>query len=182
MASLQPWTLRAVGETRKALLERLFAAHGRALQAFFYRRTHQHPDARDLAQEVYVRMLRIRDPDAIIDMEAYLFTVASNLVREHAARDRRRGLTVDIENATVRDELGDPPMFDAEIDLEQQTKRLREVLRHLPPRWHAAVVMQYVHGLSQKEIGDRLAVSPRTVKKYVAQALGRCRRRMARLG
>jgi RNA polymerase sigma factor (sigma-70 family) len=181
-ANLLARPLHDVAETKKALIERLFAAHGRALQAFFYRRTRQHTDARDLAQEVYVRMLRVRDPDAIADMEAYLFTVAGNLVREQAARDRRRGIAVDIEDTTVQDELAEPPAFDAQIDVAQQVNRLRAVLRQLPPRWHAAVVMQYVHELSHKEIGDRLGVSPRTVKKYLAQALGRCRRRMVAAG
>jgi RNA polymerase sigma factor (sigma-70 family) len=171
-----------VGEARKALIERLFAAHRGALQAFFFRRIRHRADATDLAQEVYVRMLRIPDPDAIRDMEAYLFTVASNLAREHAAREGRRGVTLDVADATVRDELAETVEFDAQIDVAQRVKRLRVVLRQLPPRWHAAVVMQYLQGLSHREIANRLGVSPRMVKKYLAEALGRCRRRMARLG
>jgi len=42
--------------------------------------------------------------------------------------------------------------------------------------------MQFVQGLSHREIAERLGVSVSMVKKYVAQALGRCRRRMVRLG
>ena len=175
-------SLHEVGEPKKALIERLFAAQGRALQAFFYRRTRLHMDAADLAQEVYVRMLRIRDPGTIADIDAYLFTVASNLAREYAAREGRRGITVNVEDGAVLEELADRPEFDAQIDAAQQVKRLREVLRQLPPRWHAAVVMQYVHGLSHREIADRLGVSVSMVKKYLGQALGRCRRRMVRLG
>ena len=171
-----------MGESTRALIERLFAAQGRALQAFFYRRTRQHSDAADLAQEVYVRMLRIRDPDAIRDMDAYLFTVASNLAREHAAREGRRGIKLDVEDGTVLWELAESPAFDAQIDTANHVKRLREVLRQLPPRWHAAIVMQYVQGLSHREIAERLGVSVSMVKKYLGQALGRCRRRMVRLG
>jgi RNA polymerase sigma factor (sigma-70 family) len=171
-----------VGETRKALIERLFAAHRNALQAFFYRRLHHRPDASDLAQEVYVRMLRVKDPDSIRDMEAYLFTVAGNLAKEHAAREGRRGATLDVEDATVLDELAEATAFDAEIDTTHQVRRLREVLRELPPRWHAAVVLRYVQDLSHDEIANRMGVSARMVKKYLAQALGRCRRRMATLG
>jgi RNA polymerase sigma-70 factor (ECF subfamily) len=174
--------LPGVGEIKKALVERLFAAHGRALQAFFYRRIRHRPDASDLVQEVYVRMLRVKDPDSIRDLQAYLFTVASNLAKEHAAREGRRGLVVDVEDETILEELSEPSGHDTQIDVAQQVQRLREVLRQLPPRWHAAVVMQYVQGLSRQEIGDRLGVSPRTVKKYLAQALGRCRHQMARLG
>jgi RNA polymerase sigma factor (sigma-70 family) len=171
-----------VAEARKALIERLFTTHRGALRALFYRRTRDSADATDLAQEVYARMLRIKDPGAIRDMEAYLFTVANNLAHEHATHERRRGTAVDIEDVTVAESLAELPSFEAQIDLERQTQRLREVLRQLPPRWHAAVLLQYTHGLSHQEIADRLGVSARMVKKYLAQALGRCRRRMARLG
>ena len=82
-----PVCFRDVGETRKALIERLFAAQGRALQAFLFRRTRRHTDAADLAQEVYVRMLRIEDPDKIVDIDAYLFTAP----RRHGIRRGRRG-------------------------------------------------------------------------------------------
>jgi RNA polymerase sigma factor (sigma-70 family) len=171
-----------VAEAKNVLIERLFAAHRGRLQAFFYRRVRHRADATDLAQEVYVRMLRVRDMDAIRDTEAYLYTVATNLAREHAARERRRGAEVDVEDATAQESLTELASFDAQIDTAQQVRRLREVLRQLPPRWHAAVVLQYVHGLSYAEIAERLEVSPRMVKKYLGQALGRCRRRMARLG
>jgi RNA polymerase sigma factor (sigma-70 family) len=171
-----------VGDAKKALIERLFAAHHGALQAFFSKRLRRQADTSDLAQEVYARMLRVENPEAIRDMNAYLFTVAGNLAREHAARDRRRGTSVDIEDATVMEELSESPAYDSEIDVARELSRLRDVLKHLPPRWHAAIVLQYVHGLSQQDIAERLGVSPRMVKKYVGQALGRCRRRMVRLG
>jgi RNA polymerase sigma-70 factor (ECF subfamily) len=61
-------------------------------------------------------------------------------------------------------------------------KRLRAVLRGLPPKCHAAVVLQYVHGQSQLQIAEHLHISPRMVKQYVGQALAHCRRRMARWG
>ncbi len=171
-----------VPDVNKAFFERLFAAHRGALQAFFSRRLRGQADTTDLAQEVYVRMLRVKNPEAIRDMDAYLFTVASNLAREYSARERRRGTAVDLEDAAVLGELCEQPAYDSQIDVERQVSRLREVLRQLPPRWHAAVVMQYVHGLSHRDIAEKLGVSPRMVKKYVGQALGRCRRRMARLG
>ena len=170
--------VRNVTEATKALVERLFAAHRGALQAFFYKRVRHHADATDLAQEVYVRMLRVRDLSSIRNSEAYLYTVAGNLAKEHAARDRRRGIAVDIEDATVQPELTELASFDSEVDVAQQVKRLREVLRQLPPRCHAAIVLQYVHGLSYEEIAQRLGISLRMVKRDLGQALGHCRRRM----
>ena len=169
-------------EATKALVERLFAAHRGALQSFFYRRVRNRTDASDLAQEVYLRMLRVRDTGAIRDTEAYLYTVAGNLAKEHGALGRRHGISVDVDDAAVQEQLAELPGVEGQIDARLRTQRLREVLRQLPPKCHAAVVLQYAHGLSYQQIAERLGVSPRMVKKYLGQALGHCRRRMARMG
>ena len=169
-----------MAEPRKWLVERLFAEHGRALQAFFYRRIRTKSDAPDLAQEVYVRMLRVNDIHAIRDPERYLYTVASNLVKEYAVLDRWRARGVDPEEADIQQRLGELPTIDAQLDVTRRVARLRTVLAQLSPKCRAAVVLQYRHGLTYEEIGERLNVSPHMVKKYLAQALAHCRRRMAR--
>lgn len=171
-----------MAEAKQTLVERLFAEHRGALRAFFHRRARCRLDAADLAQEVYLRMLRVADTDAIRDFEAYLFGVASHVAKEHAALEWRRGTTVDVDDATVQEQIGELPGLDGEIDTEQRIARLREVLRQLPPKCRAAIVLQYRHGLSYAEIAERLKISTHMVKKYVGQALGHCRRRMARLG
>ena len=171
-----------MAEARKTLVERLFAEHGGALQAFFYRRARCRPDAKDLAQEVFLRMLRVKDMDAIRNPEAYLFAVASNLAKEHAVQAWRRGTSVNVEDADVQEQIAELPSFGGQIDSEQRVARLREVLRQLPPKCHAAVVLQYRHGLGYLEIAERLGISTHMVKKYLGQALGHCRCRMARLG
>jgi RNA polymerase sigma factor (sigma-70 family) len=169
-----------MAEPRQAFVERLFA-HRSALQAFFYRRLRIKSDAADLVQEVYLRMLRVGDPHAIRNPEAYLFTVAGNLLRENAAADRRQAQSVAVEDADGAPALTEFAGFEAAIDSAQRVARLREVLQELSPKCHAATVMQYRHEFSYEEIAARLEVSPRMVKKYLAQALNHCRRRMERL-
>ncbi len=168
-----------MSEPRKGLVERLFAEHRSALQAFFYRRIRAKSDAPDLAQEVYVRMLRVTDIHAIRNPEHYLYTVASNLVKEYAVLDRWQAHSVDLEGASIQQQLGELPTFDGQLDVAQRVARLRTVLGQLSPKCRAAVILQYRHGLSYQEIGERLNVSPHMVKKYLAQALAHCRRRMA---
>jgi RNA polymerase sigma factor (sigma-70 family) len=172
----------AMTETKKRLVERLFAEHGGSLQAFLYRRVRRHPVAAELAQEAYVRMLRIPDMGAIRNPEAYLYTVASNLAKEHARHEPKGGSVLDVDDPLVQDQLAELPALGGQLDTEQRVKMLREVLHQLPPKCHAAVVLQYWQGLSYEEIGQRLGVSTHMVKKYLSQALVHCRRRMARLG
>ena len=171
-----------MGETKKALVERLFAQHGGALRAYFYRRVHDRPEAAELAQEVYLRMLRVNDHDAIRNPEAYLYTVASNLAKEHRVLDRRHASSIDIEDASTQEILTELPGITGQIDTEQRVKRLREVLQQLPPKCRTAVALQYWHGMSYEEISAHLGVSTHMVKQYLSQALTHCRRRMSRMG
>jgi RNA polymerase sigma-70 factor (ECF subfamily) len=169
-------------ENKRTLVERLFAEHGRAVQAFLFRRVRRHPDAAELAQEVYLRMLRVSDMTAIRNPEAYLYTVASNLAKEHARHERQDGAALDVDDPLVQEQLAELPAFASQLDAEQRIKRLREVLQQLPRKCQAAVALQYWQGLSYEEIAQRLGVSTHMVKKYLSQALVHCRRRMARLG
>ena len=171
-----------MADSKYGLVERLFAEHRRALQTFFQRRIRTKSDAPDLAQEVYVRMLGVSDTDAIRNPELYLYTVASNLVKEHAVLERRRASGVDIDEVGVQQLLGELPALDGQLDSDRRVERLRAVLAQLTPKCRAAVILQYRHGLTYQAIADRLEVSPHMVKKYLAQALAHCRRRLARLG
>jgi RNA polymerase sigma factor (sigma-70 family) len=172
----------AVAAPKPSLVERLFAEHGGAVQAFFRRRIRTKADAPDLAQEVYMRMLRIKDKEAIRDPVLYLYTVANNLVKENAVRDRRRAAGLDINALAPHEELAALPAFDGDLDAQQRIARLRTVLKQLRPKCQAAVALRFKEGLTYREVAIRLGVSPQMAKKYVAQALVHCRRRMARLG
>jgi RNA polymerase sigma-70 factor (ECF subfamily) len=169
-----------VDESRSTFVERLFAQHG-ALQAFFRRRLRGSADAADFVQEVYLRMLRVSNPDEILNPEGYLFTVAANLLKEMAAAGTRTVSGLSAHALDAAQAAGEFPRIDTAIDAARRVDRLQVVLNELPPNWSAAVILRYRHELSHQEIAQRLEVSPRMVKKYLAQALNLCRRRMARL-
>ena len=172
----------SAADPKPSFVERLFAEHRAALQTFFQRRIRSKSDAPDLAQEVYVRMLRISDQAAIRNPVHYLYTVANNLVKEHAALDHRQANSVDIDEAPPHSQLETLPAFDGDLDATQRVARLGVVLQQLRPKCRAAVELRFTHELSYREIALHLGISPQMAKKYVAQALGHCRRRMARLG
>lgn len=172
----------AVPQAPKTLVERLFTERYASLLAFFGRRVRAGSEPADLAQEVYLRMLRVSDAEAIRNPEGYLFAVASNLAKEHAILERRRASAIDIDEAEMDASLQTLPGYEKELDQMQRTSRLHTVLAQLSPKCRAAVVLQYAEDLTYQEIALRLNVSPSMVKKYLAQALMHCRRRMARLG
>jgi RNA polymerase sigma-70 factor (ECF subfamily) len=161
---------------KQTLWERVFATNRSALQGFLWRRVGHAWDVQDLAQEVYVRMLRIDDEKAgaITNPRAYLFTVAANLVKEHAMLQRRQALGTNIER--VVPELK-APGGSAQDDAEREFRRrqVERTLDRLPPRCKAVLLMQHRDGMSYSEISERLGVSTHMVKKYVVRALKLCR-------
>ena len=105
-----------MADPRRGFVEKLFAEHGRALQAYFYRRIRARSDAPDLAQEVYLRMLRVSDPEAIRNPQLYLYTVASNLVKEHALLEQRQANRLDLDAVDVQQWFGELPSLEAELE------------------------------------------------------------------
>jgi RNA polymerase sigma factor (sigma-70 family) len=170
-----------MSETAKQLVERLFAGNRTALVSFFRPFVREPSDARDLAQEVYLRMLRVRDTGKIQNPEGYLFAVAANLVKERRATQRRQQMEVDATDQDIQLYLSEVTHTDDDIDHTVRVRRLQEVLKQLPAKGQAVIMLQYVHGMSQKEIAERIGISPRMVKKHLARSIAHCRTRMGRL-
>jgi RNA polymerase sigma factor (sigma-70 family) len=166
---------------RRRLIQELWSEHRLALQAFFRRRPASNCDAADLTQEVYLRLLRAADEREIANPEAYLFTVARNLLAEHAvSRQRQEARRVTFRDSLVEKELAIDPGVDREIDHEAQVRELREAIKSLRAPLQAALIMAYQHDMSYSEIARKLNVHRSMVGKYMTQALRACRKQLQR--
>lgn len=133
-----------------------------------------------MAQEVYLRLLRMDRHELIRNPEAYLFTVASHLLNEHTLRQTAAPIVVDIgeifgELHTVPED--DPSEF---ADRQQRIQALEVVIEKLSPKAQAALLLHRRDGYTLEEIGTELGVSRDMAKKYLATALGYCKRKLAR--
>ena len=148
--------------------------HDRLLR-FLTSRVYAESDAQDLAQEVFLRVLRIPDPDLVEHPRAYLYRIAANVV------DDWRG-------ARGRMEVRPPEAFEAAVDDSEaadeliESERARAVdgaLRRLPPTYRAVLVLHTQHGLSCKAIAGHLGITERMVKRYVVKGYARMRDELA---
>lgn len=156
------------------------AQYGRRLRRFLTLRLRNPADAPDLAQEVFLRLLRVDRLDAIRSPEAYLFTVASHVIHQHTLHQKAVPATVDIDETFAELQLiaTDDPQRQTEV--QQSAETLQALLDELPPKMAAALLLHRVMGLSIEEIGRKLGVARPTAKKYLARALLHCRERQRR--
>src|SRR6267142_2354599 len=75
-------------QERSALVNRLFREHNRSLMNFLVKRLRSAQEARDVAQEAYVRLLQLDRIGTVSYLRSYLFRTALNI-----ATDRLRSTT-----------------------------------------------------------------------------------------
>jgi RNA polymerase sigma factor (sigma-70 family) len=169
-------------QTNRNFVSAMEQTHGRALRRYLaIRMRNAKADVLDLVQEVYLRLLRIPDPDAIRNPQAYLYTIASHVLHQHALRRTTRGEPIDPTdiNSELQTSAENDPA--EEIQLEQRFERVGEGLEQLSPRAYITLMLYRCEGCTLEEIGKRLGVSRPMAKKYLVKALTYCHQRLEEL-
>lgn len=153
----------------------LFKSRGEDLLGFLKRRLRSDADARDIAQEAYLRFIRLADPGRIDNAEAYLFRIAANLLWEH--RVQQRNTVPDTDGELASQLVAAQTPFDLAVSTELK-QRLKVVVDALPPTQRAIVILHMRDGLTYADIAGRIGVSESMVKKHVYMAFAFCRKRL----
>jgi RNA polymerase sigma factor (sigma-70 family) len=167
---------------RQSFVAAVAARYGSRLRRFLSGRLRNAADVPDLAQEVFLRLLRVENHGTIRSPEAYLFTVASHVIHQHRVRQSTAPIEIDIADVFGEPQALSPDDPQARAEIDQRIEQLQRVLAELPPRLAATLVLARVAGESLEEISIRLGVSRESVKKYLARALEHCRERHVELG
>ena len=157
------------------LFEAAFREHHAALVQYLRRRVGNDADARDIAQETYLRVLRYRENQDLDSLKALLFRIATNLVAMRASTARAQRW---VDHSTLDEELALPanePSVEQRVSGEQQLDRLMKSVESLPPRCQQAFVLSRFHDMSYPEIAKRCGISVKMVEKHIAKALEICR-------
>jgi RNA polymerase sigma factor (sigma-70 family) len=160
---------------KQGFVTSLEAQYGGRLRRFLRLNLPNAPDVPDLAQEVFMRLLRVENYEEIRSPEAYLFTVAGHVVQQHV--QRRVVVTEPLDARDFLEELAlvSPQDPAAHAEVEQQLEHLGRALAGLPSRVALSLLMHLFQGYSIAEIAQELGVAQITVKKYLAKALLHCR-------
>ena len=162
-------------DVRQSFVSEIASRYGDRLRRFLSQRLRNVADAPDLAQEVFLRLLRVEHHETIRSPEAYLFTVASHVLHQHTLRQSMTPVTVDISELFSELQLTSNDDPAARVDVAQRIEHLEHSLKALPPKISTTLMLHRYAGFSIEEIGVKLGVSRPTAEKYLARALTHCR-------
>jgi RNA polymerase sigma factor (sigma-70 family) len=161
--------------TASQLAGRAFRDHAVEVHRFLARRVAHAHDADDLAQEVFARLLRVRDADLVRNPLSYVLGIAAHVVREF--RQRKQHERVLFDSALVddlSDNLEQAPAQGVAEQLELR-ERLDQALRQLPAAHQLVLLLVKRDGLSYTEAARTAGLSVHTIEKYMVEARARLR-------
>jgi RNA polymerase sigma factor (sigma-70 family) len=154
-------------------------AHGRELRRFLASHLkNAGADVSDLVQEIFLRLLRIKNHEAIRNPQAYLFTVASHVLYQHSLQRSTRPELMKPLDVAAEFDRGNAPDPADELHIEQQLDRVDRDLTRISPRAYAVLIMYRCEGMTLIEIGERLGVSHTSVRRDLVRAIAYCNERL----
>lgn len=158
------------------VLARLYGDHHPWLLGWLRRKLGCAEQAADLAQDTFLRLIHARlrglaDPAGLREPRAFLATVADRLVANH---HRRLSLERAWADALAHLPEAHCPSPEQQAAARQVLRRIDTALDTLPARARRAFLLSQFDGLTYARIADELAVTERSIKRYMAQAFEAC--------
>lgn len=153
-----------------AFLENIYHTHYRLLYGQALRVLRNSADAEDTVQNVMLKLADKLDTLRALErnkLPAYLVitvrNTAINLYRQNKARAERRAA---LNEETAADASAAPEAAALDRDAVDELKAL---IARLPDRERDAMVLRYVHGLSDREVAAALGVLPVSARSLLAR-------------
>jgi RNA polymerase sigma-70 factor (ECF subfamily) len=157
-------------------LTAIYDDYHQPIYRYIYRQVSDVETARDLAAEVFQRLLtafqKNQGPDRAL--QAWLYRTAYHCVVDHYRRQQHR------QHLPLKDELvdmSDDPVLLVEAHLSAEV--VRAALRQLTPEQQQVLILKFLEGLSNQEIATVLNKPVGAVKSLQHRALAALQRRLA---
>ena len=145
-----------------------------ALRRFVKRFFADDHDVEDVVQEATITTYLASKAQTIGSEEAYLYGTARNIALARL-RAQTKKIFQQIEDIEESEHLyngaGSP---EEQVSADQQLRVHLDAVAQLPEKCQRAYVLRKVHGLTHKEIAQRMNISVSTVEKHLIKAFERC--------
>jgi RNA polymerase sigma factor (sigma-70 family) len=155
-------------EAFSARCERLFRDHNKTLIGLLNAKLHSTVDAKDVAQEAYVRLFQLDQAGTISHLRAWLFKAALNIatdrLRERARRARDQHLVF------FHAQPGDAPSPESLCIEEQNRECIQREVERLPPKCRQAFTLVEFDCRTIPDVAAHMGVKPNTVYQLLKRA------------
>lgn len=131
-------------------------------------------DIDDVAQEVFLRLLRYERTELIENPQAYLYKMATHVAAEWAIRARN----VQPHESKWLTNLVAPNHPEREADRSALQEQIEQALQRLPARHREVLKLHCFENLSRAEIAQRLGTTERSIKRVVMKTYEQLRLRL----
>jgi RNA polymerase sigma factor (sigma-70 family) len=156
------------------VIESLFREHNEALIRFLLTRLRSYQEAREVAQEAYVRLLSLHEAGAVSYLRAFLYKTAANLATDRLRREEVHDRATELP---LFHEFADALSPERQVAGVQEIQRLQRLLDDLPPKCRQAFVLNRFYGMDFPAVAREMGLKERMVRTYVMRALLYCRSR-----
>lgn len=156
-------------DVQEQLFQELFREYEHRLYVFIMKILRSDATAKDIIQDVFLKLWIIRSKlPEIENINAFLYRLTENRVYDHlrataTRQEYRQAIWDQIQRANNNEE--------EILEKKEFHSIIRDAIRNLPPQRRIVYLLNKDEGLKQKEIAEKLQLSPNTVRNHLAEAL-----------
>ena len=158
----------------------------RPIYALAYRVIGREEEARDVAQETFLRAFRaLKGFKGQAKFSSWLYRITLNLCRDWMRRERRTPVAQTPDGVDIIELAGESTPSESIEDLVSRHELGRAVAKamsQLPEEQRTAIILKEYHGLTFQEIADQLDCPFSTVKTRLYQGLTVLRKQLREAG
>jgi len=147
----------------------------RPLVSYAYRMLRDEHRARDVVQDVFVRLCRQERDDVEGHLQAWLFSVCRNRTLDVIRKEKRMKPMTDHQLRSGTDDSPDPA---DRAETSDSTSRVLGLVDDLPDKQAEVVRLKFQHGLSYREIAKVTEMSVSNVGYVLHTAIATLRQQM----
>jgi RNA polymerase sigma factor (sigma-70 family) len=160
---------QGIEDDRAATVSRLFQQHNRTLVGFLFARLKNEQEAKEIAQEAYVKVLQLEQRSGAASfMRSYLFRVAENLALDRLRQRQSRSRLDQLDSA---EDLFAEPIAERAAIAGQELAELHCIVAELPHKCRQAFSLHRLEDCSLSDVARQMRLTERMVRKYVTRAL-----------
>ena len=147
-------------------VESIFRQYNNALRKYLMQRLGCQEDVDEIAQEVFLRLLRYNKIEKLKNPKAFVFQIAVNLLKDRASSKYMRLLNRHVSISDV-DLVSTSPSPESLLESKEAVTRIYRVLENVKPEARRVFILHRFKGLTYNKIASEVGISKRRVKYHL---------------